>query len=203
MSAGAAIAFYFDIVSPYAYLGAHGVSEVAARTGREVDWRPMLLGVSVLKVMGLKAVPDTPLKGAYAAHDWRRFARLMGLPAAASANVRVAPLPAMRAFTWMKDRDPAAAARLGLALLDAHWGEGRDMSQPSAVAEVAAEAGHARDDALAAIGDGAVKARLHQHVEAALTAGVFGCPTFVVDGEMFWGADRLAQLELWITTGGW
>ncbi len=60
-----------------------------------------------------------------------------------------------------------------------------------------------RADLLAAIEDDAVKQRLRAHVDASLAKGVFGAPTFIVDGELFWGADRLDQVERWAVTGGW
>lgn len=197
------IEFYFDFISPYGYLGGAALEPVAERHGRTVDWRPMLLGVSVLKVMGLKAVPDTPLKSDYAARDWPRFARLLGLPACAAANPRMAPLPAARAFTWLRERDPALAVRLAKAIYRAHWGEGRDMSSAAAVAETGATLGIDPVAMIAALADDAVKQRLRDHVDAALSKGVFGCPTFIVDGEMFWGADRIGQVDLWLATGGW
>jgi 2-hydroxychromene-2-carboxylate isomerase len=199
----APIEFYFDFISPYGYLGSIGIERIAAAHGRAVDWRPMLLGISVLKVMGLKPVPDTPLKGPYSAHDWPRFARLMGVPHEPRANVHMASLPAMRAFTWLKDRDAALAKRFAQALYHAHWGEGRDMSAPEAVADVGAIVGVGRQELIAATADDAVKARLREHVEASLARGVFGSPSFIVDGELFWGADRLDQVDRWLATGGW
>jgi len=197
------IEFYFDFVSPYGYLGAVAIERAAARHGRVVDWRPMLLGISVLKVMGLKSVPDTPLKSDYAARDWPRFARLLAVPAAPWTNPRMAPLPAARAFTWLRDRDAALATVLARAIYRAHWGEGRDMSTAEAVAETGASLGVDRGQLIAATQDEGVKRRLRGHVDAALAKGVFGCPTFIVDGEMFWGADRVGQVERWIATGGW
>jgi 2-hydroxychromene-2-carboxylate isomerase len=197
------ITFYFDFISPYAYLGSFGIERVAAEHGRVVDWRPMLLGITMFKVMGLKAVPDTPLKGTYAAHDCPRFARLLGIPFVTEARTQFAPLPAARAFTWLKDRDPALAKRLAQAIFHAHWGEGRDMGSADAVAGEAAALGIPRADLLAAISDDAVKQRLRGHVDTAIAQGVFGAPTFVVDGEMFWGADRLDQVDRWLATGGW
>jgi 2-hydroxychromene-2-carboxylate isomerase len=56
---------------------------------------------------------------------------------------------------------------------------------------------------LAALADPAVKARLRAEVDAAIARGVFGSPYFVVDGEPFWGHDRLDQVERWLATGGW
>jgi 2-hydroxychromene-2-carboxylate isomerase len=77
------------------------------------------------------------------------------------------------------------------------------MSSPEAVAELAGSLGFAAGDVRAAIDSETVKARLRQHVDAALAAGVFGAPTFIVEGEMFWGADRLDQVDRWLATGGW
>ena len=96
------IAFYFDFISPYAYLGSIGIERMAARRGIEVDWRPMLLGISVLKVMGLKPLPDTPLKGEYLDRDTPRFARYLGVPYAATARTQFPRLPSARAVTWFQ-----------------------------------------------------------------------------------------------------
>lgn len=199
----APIEFYFDFISPYAYLGSIGIERVAARTGREVDWRPMLLGVSVLKVMGLKPLPDTPLKGDYLDHDVPRSARYLGIPYSLEARTQFAPLPSARAFTWLKDRDAALANRFGQRIFAAHWGEGRDMGTAEAVAAEAEALGVPPAELRAAIETDAVKQRLRVHVDASIAKGVFGAPTFIVDGEMFWGADRLDQVERWIETGGW
>ena len=197
------IDFYFDFISPYGYLGAVGAADVAARTGRRLRWRPMLLGISVLKVMGLKAAPDIPLKGNYAAHDWPRCARLMGIPHAPNAPVRFASLTAMRAFFWLDRSDPGLAARFGQAIFRAHWGEGRDMSSLEAVRGEAGGLGVDPDALSVAVASSEVKDGLRAEVEASLALGVFGCPSFRVDGELFWGADRLDQVERWIVTGGW
>jgi 2-hydroxychromene-2-carboxylate isomerase len=197
------IVFYFDFISPYAYLGSIGIERIAAKHGREVDWRPTLLGISVLKVMGLKPIPDTPLKGPYMVHDVPRFARFLGVAYHEEAPIKMAPLPAARAFTWAKDRDASNAKKLARAIFHAHWAEARDMSLPDAVAKVAETVGFEAQEVLDAIEDETVKKRLREHVDAALAAGVFGTPTFVADGEMFWGADRLDQVERWLATGGW
>jgi len=197
------IDFYFDFISPYGYLGAVGAAGVAARTGRSLRWRPMLLGISVLKVMGLKAAPDIPLKGDYAARDWPRCARLMGIPHAPDAPVRFASLTAMRAFHWLDQSDPSLAARFGQTIFHAHWGEGRDMSDLQAVSDEACLLGVDPDALSTAVASADVKDGLRTAVEHSLSLGVFGCPSFVVDGELFWGADRLDQVERWIVSGGW
>ena len=196
------ILFYFDFISPYGYLGSVGVEQLAHRLGCGVEWRPVLLGITVLKVMGLKALPDTPLKGSYVHHDTKRLAGFMGI-AFNRPPGPMQPLPAMRAFVWLNQRDPALAKRFGQAIYRAHWGEARNMSSPDAVAAVGATLGLHAADVIAGMTDPAVKDQLRADVDAAIAAGVFGVPSFVVGGEMFWGADRLPMLERWIETGGW
>ena len=72
--------FYFDFISPYAYIGSTQIEAIAARYGRTVNWRPVLIGVLVMKVMGLKPLPQTPLKGDYLRHDGTRVAQIFGVP---------------------------------------------------------------------------------------------------------------------------
>ena len=99
--------------------------------------------------------------------------------------------------------DARAAKRLARALFHAHWGEGRDLAQPEAVADVAALLGIERADLLAAIADQRIKDRLKEQTQAAIERGVFGSPFIFVDGEPFWGADRLPHVEAWLARGGW
>jgi 2-hydroxychromene-2-carboxylate isomerase len=68
---------------------------------------------------------------------------------------------------------------------------------------VAAEIGIPRESMAAALNEPALKDRLRSEVDAAIARGVFGSPYFVVDGEPFWGSDRLDQVDRWLTTGGW
>ena len=75
----APIEFYFDFISPYGYLGSTQVEALAARYGRTVDWKPVLLGITVMKVMGLKPLPETPLKKDYILIDKPRMATLLGV----------------------------------------------------------------------------------------------------------------------------
>ena len=197
-----AIAFYFDFVSPYGYLGSVAVERLASRLGRDVEWRPMLLGVSVLKVMGLKALADTPVKRDYVRHDVERFARFLDIPFKRS-SVPLQPLPAMRAFCWLRTHDPCQAKHFGQAVYRAQWGEGRDMSSPDALDDVGRTLGIDGVAMRAAITDAPTKELLHRAVSDGLAHGVFGVPTFAVDDELFWGVDRLPMLEAWITGGGW
>ncbi len=198
----APIAFYFDFISPFGYIGAHLIEPVAEKHGRSLDWRPMLLGVSVMNVMGLKPLPDTPLKGPYISHDAQRFARLVGLELKRPAE-QMHPLPPARAFSWLKDRDDELAVRFAKEVMRRYWGEARDMADPKELQHLTQDLGIDGGELMSAIESADVKEKLKQRVDASLSAGVFGTPTFVVDGEMFWGADRVWMVERWLETGGW
>ena len=73
------IAFHFDFISPYAWPGAVGIEALAASHGRTVEWHPMLLGVSVMKTMGLPPLMETPLKGDYIRMDVPPIYRFHGI----------------------------------------------------------------------------------------------------------------------------
>ena len=196
------IAFYFDFSSPYAYLTAQVVDELAARHGRHVAWKPFLLGV-LFKVTGQQPLLDMPIKGDYARHDLARSARALGVPFVVPASFPFHSVAAARAFYWLEDRDAAAARALGKALFDAAFGQGRDISRAEAVIEIAADQGVDPGSLAAALQDQAVKDRLRREVEAAIDAGVFGSPILIVDGEVFWGHDHLPDVERWLDGGGW
>lgn len=200
----APLQFYFDFISPYGYFASLRIEELAARHGRTVDWRPMLLGVAVLKVMGLKPLLDTPLKGDYVRRDVLRHARRHGLVLGRDLNASIGnPLPPARAFYWVKRHQPAFAAPLAHALYHAFWAEGRDLSTPESLAQVRLPEGLDPQAVVDGAASDEAATLLRNAVGAALQAGIFGSPTIVVDGEPFWGSDRLAEVEEWLATGGW
>lgn len=200
----APLAFYFDFISPYGYFASLRIEQLAARHGRTVDWRPMLLGVAVLKVMGLKPLLDTPLKGDYVRRDVLRHARRRGVQLGRDLDASVGnPLPPARAFYWVRQHHPALQAQMAHALYHAFWAEGRDLSTPEAVAGIALPAGLSADAVAQGTASEEAATLLRNAVAESIQAGIFGSPTVVVDGEPFWGADRLGEVEEWLAVGGW
>lgn len=197
--------FHFDFISPYGFFASRDIEAIAARHGRTVQWHPMLLGVSVLKVMGLKPLLDTPVKGAYVRRDVLRHARKRNLVLGRDLDGPMpSPLAMGRAFCWVRKHHPDVAAEAAHAIYEAHWLRGldlatgdeivRDVKLPPAVDTAALQ--------LAMAGDGPA-ALLRESVQASLDAGIFGSPTVVVDGEPFWGVDRLPEVDEWLARGGW
>ena len=201
-AAGKPIDFYFEFSSPYGYIATELVDEFEERVGRRVTWRPMLLG-PVFKLTGQPPLIDIPMKGDYAKRDFARSARLHKVAYRHPGKFPIGTVAAMRAFYWVHDRDPRQAQALAKALMRAYFVEGRDISAPATVLEVAVSLGVDATSLTAALEDPAVKDRAKREVDAAIAAGVFGSPFFVVDGEPFWGVDRLPMVEDWIKTGGW
>jgi len=197
----APLEFYFDFSSPYGYLGSRKIEALAAKYGRGVDWRPILLGV-VFKHAGTAPLVDIPLKGDYSRRDMERSARFHGI-----AEFRMPsrfPIPtqaAARIVLWQKTIDPARATRVAQTLLRAYWVDDVDISGPDTAAGVAAKEGIDPAAARAAIDDPAIKEALKREVDGAIGRGVFGSPFVFVDGEPFWGLDRFDQVEKWLATG--
>ena len=199
----AAIDFYFDFSSPYGYIASTQIDALAARHGRAVSWRPFLLG-AVFKLSEARPLTQLPpIKSNYYTHDFARSARRFGVPFRLPANFPFAAVQASRAFYWLADQDAAKARALAKAIFHAAYGEGRDVSPAEAVVEVAGRVGLGREAVLAALNDPKVKDRLRAEVDAAIARGVFGSPFIFVDGEAFWGSDRLEHVEQWIKSGGW
>jgi 2-hydroxychromene-2-carboxylate isomerase len=208
MTAPEPLHFYFDFISPFGYFASLRIDALAARHGRIVQWHPMLLGVSVMKVMGLKPLLDTPLKGPYTANDVRRYARLHGITLGRATNAPMMnPLTAGRAFAWARQHRPDAAKALAQAMLHAYWHDGIDLSEPAALLAIHIppqfSATVSAAELITAAQSPEAAQLLRGDVEASLKAGVFGSPTVVVDGEVFWGVDKLEQVETWLQRGGW
>ncbi len=196
------IDFYFDFSSPYGYLASTRIDALAARHGRSVAWRPHLLGV-VFKLNDQRPLASIPLKSDYAARDLARSARLLKVPFKPPTKFPVGATAPSRAFYWVNDRDPALAKLLAQALYYAYFAEDRDISSAEVTCDVAARLDVNRAELAQALNDPAVKERLRNEVDRAIARGVFGSPYIIVDGEPFWGSDRLDQVEKWLESGGW
>ena len=197
----APIDFYFDFSSPYGYFAAMRLPGIAARHGRTVAWRPILLGMA-FKVSGAQALPLMPLKGDYARNDIQRLARLWKIPFRMPGKMPIASQAPVRISYWLDTHYPESKVPAIMALYHAFFVEDRDISDPETAADVASGVGVDRDALLTATQAPEMKERARSETEAAIERGVFGSPFIIVDGEPFWGSDRLDQVEKWLETGG-
>ena len=198
----APIEFYFDFSSPYGYLAAERIDDIAARHGRDVSWRPYLMGVA-MKVTGSSPIVNRPMLGEYSRRDMVRSARRLKVPFRFPEPFPIATIAACRAVYWAERAGAKEAKSLARALYRAYFADGRNISEAEVVADVAAETGADRDALLAGIQDPAVKDRLKEVTNDAIERGIFGSPFFIVGDEPFWGHDRMDEVDRWLETGGW
>jgi len=197
----APIQFYFDFSSPYSYIASEWIDAVAARHGRRVQWHAILLGV-LFQAAELKPPVAYPLKRDYALRDFERSAHFAGLPYRQPCAFPIATQHAARVFWWLHEtKGHDAAVAWAHAGLRAYFTRGVALNDVVALKALAGESGLDAAAAEAAWGDERWKQRLKAENEAALAAGVFGAPYFIVDGEPFWGQDRQAQIERWLASG--
>lgn len=189
--------FHFDFISPYAYLASTKIEAIAARHGRRVRWHPFRLGITVVKVMGLRPLMQTPLKSDYITSDIRRLAQVLDVPLKRNGGLDD-PLPPARLFYALPEEQ---AAPLAKALLHACWAEGRDIADEAVLIELGEGCGVGEETVRAALSDQATRQRLNDATSAAMARGVFGSPTFVVGDELFWGVDRLWLLDHYLASG--
>ena len=196
----APLEFWLDFSSPYGYMASRRIEALAARHGRTVDWRPMLLGVA-FKIAGTAPLTEVPLKGDYSRRDFARSARFAGVPFNMPSPFPVGTVTAARALLWLKKAHPERVRDFVHALLRAYFVEGRNIGEAPVVAQVADEIGLDAAEMAVAVQDPAIKDQLKRDVDAAIARGVFGSPFIFVDGEPFWGNDRLPQVERWLAHG--
>ena len=184
-----AIDFYFDFASPYGFIAAMQMDGLA----RPVRWRPFLLG-AVYKTFGQSPL-EHPLKRKYVIEvDAPRMAQRYGLKLKVPADFPEHALPPARAFYWIEQQEPAKAVAFAKAAYRKYWLEDCATSDAAVAADAGAAVGLERGAVLAGIQDAATKARLIDENEDAIRKGVFGSPFFLVDGEAFWGSDRIGLL---------
>ena len=194
------IDFYFDFSSPYSYIASEWIEALAARHGRTVNWKAILLGAT-FQAAELKSPVAYPLKREYSMLDFERSARFAGVPLKIPAKFPIPTQNAARLFWWLKERGDLTASHWARHCLRAFFARGVDLSDTAALKQLCAEFGLDPQQAEAVWNDPEWKANLKAANDAAIARGVFGAPFFMIDGEPFWGNDRRAQIERWLEKG--
>jgi 2-hydroxychromene-2-carboxylate isomerase len=188
----ARLEYFFDYVSPYAYLADSQIPALVARTGAELVYRPFFLG-GVMQASKNSPPITVPNKGKYMLTDLQRWSRRYGVPINPNPHFPVNTLHAMR----------AAVAALGeprfedfhRAMFRAVWCEGKNLGDEAVLRAQIDAAGLDGAALLARSKQQEVKDTLRRNSEEAVERGAFGAPTFFVGDEMFWGNDRLDFVE--------
>lgn len=180
------VRFYFDFISPYAYVAWKRVHVLAAEHGREVEPVPVLFA-ALLDAHGTKGPAEVPAKREYVFKDALRRATMAGLRLVPPPAHPFNPLLALRVASL--DFDAPTRRAVIDALFDAVWGDGPGVTDPATVAARLTRAGIDGEAAVREAATDAAKARVRAQTDEALARGVFGVPTLRVDGELFWGYD--------------
>jgi len=188
------VEFLFDVGSPYSYLAYRQLPKIAAANGAEILWTPVLLG-GIFQATGNHSPAEIPAKGAYSGSDLKRWARHFGVTFEMNPHFPINTLQLMRGAVGMQMRSDAEFHTYLDAVFTAMFGKPCDMGQPDVVASVLANAGVDLDLFMSQIKDPAVKEILKKNTADAVQRGVFGAPTFFVNGDMYWGQDRLHFVE--------
>lgn len=185
--------FFFDLMSPYSYLASTQVPSLAARTGATVRYRPIFLP-GLMKEVGNRGPTAVPNKALYTLKDLNDWAQHYGLPPIYLPD----PFPFIAASA---NRCVLVAGEHGkieaftAAMYRRIWAEQRDCNDDTVLASAFAEVGLSADECLARSRTDELKARLRANTDEAIEAGFYGVPTFLVNGEMFVGNDRLMFVE--------
>ena len=196
----ASIEFFFDFASPYSYIALQSFDALAAKYERPVHYRPILLGAA-FKVSGVTVLVDVPLKGTYAKHDFARSARFHGVPFKMPGTFPIATINTARAMLWLQSTGSAKVFPFMQRAFRAFFVEDRNINDLAVLGEIARDIGIDAAALQAATQDPAIKDKLKAQVDEAIARGVFGAPYIFVDGEPFWGHDRLPQVERWLASG--
>lgn len=186
------VEFYFDFSSPYSYLAATRIEEICDRRHAVLVWKPILLG-PIFRQIGKRPLLERPVEGDHARIDLKRWADHLGVPIAWPPVFPVNGLTACRAYPFARD------AGLGgvwcRSVLEACWGEGKDIGKADVLESVARRIGLDPARLIESTGRPEIKEWLRAEVDEAQRRGVFGAPVFFANGEMFYGQDRLFMLE--------
>lgn len=180
------VEFFYDIVSPYSYLAAVQLDELAKQTGCEVIWQPLFLP-GLFKLTGNESPLFMPGKKAYLFdQDLPRMARYLQVPYNQPKSFPCNTVYVMRALMSLPN---SQRAEKSLALYELFWGEGQDVINDDGILALLGQ------EALDYAKSDAGKEALLANTQRAADRGAFGAPTLFVDDEMFFGCDRIPQLK--------
>jgi 2-hydroxychromene-2-carboxylate isomerase len=191
--------FWFELASSYSYVAAMRVEEECARAGVAVGWKPFLLGPLFTEQLGVRDSPFNvnPVRGRYMWRDLERLCQKYGLDwCKPTVFPRHSVLAARVACALSGEQRERAAVR---AIFRANFALDEDISDRRVIAAVLERAGVEPQTVLARADSPGVKQQLRANTDQARALGMFGAPNFVIDGELFFGQDRLTDAIEWAT----
>ena len=193
------IDYFYSLLSPFTYIAGLRLEEIAQRHGAEITYRPTDVQSVFAETGGVPVPKRHPFRQEYRIQEIKR----LSAHACLALNLQPAhwPTDATKASCAViaVAHQGGDAGTLSHAFLRAVWAEERDIGDPDTVAAILSENGHDAQALSAAMLE--AKTKYDANIPLALENGVFGAPFYVVDGERFWGQDRLEYLERHIAGG--
>ncbi|MDR0238416.1 2-hydroxychromene-2-carboxylate isomerase [Acinetobacter sp.] len=189
------IEFYFDLGSPYSYLGFYQIQKIAKLNQAQIIWKPILLG-GVFKATGNSSPMAVPAKARYSMLDMQRWSNLWDISIQMNPYFPINTLNLMRIITAVQLYRPECFLTVLNALFDAMFGHPQNLNDINVLINLIQTLGFSNDQVQIWLSDDQVKTQLKQTTEEAIERGVFGAPTWFVNDEMFWGIDHLHFVEM-------
>ena len=189
------IDFYFDFTSPYGYFASTHINELADKYDHQVDWHPYV-GEEFKPSNSGTGLSQIPAKLKYQKRDIIRTAQFENIPYNEPSVVTLDARYAARAVLWVESTyGEARGIELAQAILRAYHVEDKNISDTQTITAIAQSIGLNAEEVLAGISNASTREQFRAEVDLATAKGVFGSPFFILDGEPFWGFDRMDQLE--------
>ncbi|MEQ1865382.1 MAG: 2-hydroxychromene-2-carboxylate isomerase [Micropepsaceae bacterium] len=194
--ANAALEFWFEFASTYSYPAAHAVEAAAAKHGVAVKWRSFLLG-PIFAAQGWNDSPFNiyPAKGKYMWRDLARICAAQGLPLKKPSQFPRGSLLAARVACRFADE--AWVGAFVRAVYSANFADDLDIASPFVIGKILSDVGQMPAEILKAAQAQESKDAFRAQADRAVALGIIGAPSYVVDGEVFWGGDRLEAALDW------
>ena len=192
----AKLEFWFEFASTYSYPAAHAVEGAATARGVQIAWRPFLLG-PIFAAQGWNDSPFNiyPAKGVYMWRDLARICAAQGLPLKKPSQFPRGSLLAARIAYRFSDEP--WVGEFVRRVYSANFADDLDISSPFVIGKILSDMGQVPTPLMQAAQEQATKDAFRAQAEKAVQIGIIGAPSFVVDGEVFWGGDRLKEALDW------
>lgn len=185
--------YYHFLISPWSYLAIERFNSLKERTGITVNYLPIDVAQTFDNMGGLPPAKRHPSRQRFRMDELRRWSAYLGVP----MNLEPAffPVDQTLAACMVYASSDGAAGLLSDAMLTAVWRDERNLADPETLRQIANDCGQDGAALLSAANSDSMKQQLMDTTKQAHDRGVFGSPTYSVDGELYWGQDRLDFLE--------
>ena len=188
------VTFWFDVHSPWSYLASVLIGPLARRRSARIEWRPIHLANLMDRIGGLRPLEQTPARVAWYRQDIADRMAQHGLPYDPHPDYPLRSSRALRCCVHAAEHGRADA--FVRAVMRGYWVEKKDISDLAVLQAMVDEVGLGPRPVADIVGDGTIKAAVARNTDDAIARGIFGVPSFLFDGKLFFGSDRMDLLDL-------